>query len=946
MCPKRSLCSLVILLSLTLAARAEDAYFRVPLKDLNITEGKLPEEAKSEEARATAMRNWRLTSAMRPYALVDGKSEAFVHMNEPPFFGFAPVPNEVSEPGDAIYIRGSKGADVTGLLAVPKPDYKGMVQLKFKVSAKLGDDKHAKEFYQQKAQHYQSLLAEGIPGGAWFRHELRLADRELGKAPGATPPGVPNRVMAGTTNVEDTFDLFSGGRALAENLQLDRVMPAATEQVATVEVSSIKGITIAEIDWKTFVKEDAKPALDPLAAAMPADQHAIFFASFAKMLEVADQLDEQGTRLLSFASPRSEDARTRERYERQLCLSASALSRLLGPALVKSVAITGSDPYFVSGTDVAVLFEAANPAALHTLLSARVAAGAHADATAKPVEGKIEGTAYSGFRSPDRKVCSYVARLGEVVVVTNSLAQLEQLVKAHEERTPTLASLAEFKFFRTRYALGAAEESAFLFLSDATIRRWCGPRWRIASSRRVRDQALMSELQAAYLDDLVHRRVEAGPIHTDLAAADVGDLRLTSSGVTSSLLGSLDFQTPIAEIPLEKVTQQEADFYQRWRDTYQQNWSWSFDPIGLRLTVNDKQFGGDLTVMPLILNTEYRQFLNFAQGAEIKPAAGDPHDALVHGIIAFNRDAPEIRQAANMLQGMMQGATSPLAWIGSSIAVYADDDPFWKELAQQPDDTKRLEFVEKNLGRLPVAVHFEVASPLRLTAFIVALRGMVEQTAPGMVVWESLTYHDQPYVKVTPTERAKGELPPEVKDPALYYSISRDALIVSLNEGLLKRAMDRAAARQKAKAEGKPIAAAEKRWLGSSECLQLDRKALGMIGDLFRNDYQDEIRLHAWNNLPILNEWKRRYPDQDPVEIHQRFFQTKLICPGGGSYAWNEQWQTMESTLYGHPGEPKKGPDVPFLLSSFADLNFGLSFEDKGLRAKLELRRGGEQGVK
>jgi hypothetical protein len=38
------------------------------------------------------------------------------------------------------------------------------------------------------------------------------------------------------------------------------------------------------------------------------------------------------------------------------------------------------------------------------------------------------------------------------------------------------------------------------------------------------------------------------------------------------------------------------------------------------------------------------------------------------------------------LQGMLQGATNPLAWIGSSIAVYADDDPFWKELAQQPDD--------------------------------------------------------------------------------------------------------------------------------------------------------------------------------------------------------------------------------------------------------------------
>jgi hypothetical protein len=70
MCPKRSLCSLAILLSLTLAARADDAYFRVPLRDLKITEGKLPEEATSEEAREAAMRHWRLTSSMRPCGVV------------------------------------------------------------------------------------------------------------------------------------------------------------------------------------------------------------------------------------------------------------------------------------------------------------------------------------------------------------------------------------------------------------------------------------------------------------------------------------------------------------------------------------------------------------------------------------------------------------------------------------------------------------------------------------------------------------------------------------------------------------------------------------------------------------------------------------------------------------------------------------------------------------
>jgi len=946
MCPKHSLYSLAILLSFTLAARAEDAYFSVPLKDLNITEGKLPEVANPDVSQAAGWGNWRYAESKRPYAVVDGHGEAYLRWEAPPYTATPYIPQPGAEDAArALFIRAPKGTDVTGELFAPKADYTGLVRLKFKIPAKLGDDKHAKDFFQQKAQHYQALLAEGIPGGAWFRHELGLANRELGISPNAAAPGA-NPIAAGMSHVEDTFDLFSGGRALAENLQLDRAMPAAKEQFATVEVSSIEGITIAEMDWKKLAKDESKPDLDPLAAAIPADQHAIFFPTFAKLLEVADHLDEQGTQIMQLASFRSEDAQTKERYERQLCLSTSALSRLLGPALVKSVAITGSDPYFISGTDVAVLFEAADPTALQTLIAARVAAGAVAASTAQAVEGKIEGVAYSGFRSSDRKVSSYIARLDNVVVVANSLAQLTQLVEAHAGKLPSISSLPEYGFFRTRYVRGAAEESALLFLSDATIRRWCGPRWRIASSRRVRNQSLLSELQTAYLDDLVQGRVEAGPIHTDLAAIDAGNLRLTAAGVTSSVLGSLDFQTPIVEIPLEKVTQQEADFYKRWRDTYQQNWRWGFDPIALRITTNDKRLGGDLTVMPLILNTEYRQFLSFTQGVEIKPGAGDPHDALVHWIVAFNREAPEIRQAGNMAQSMMQGVTSPLSWIGSSIAIYADDDPFWDELAKQPDDKKREEFFEHNFARLPVAVDVEVASPLKLTAFIVALRGMVEQTAPGMVVWESLTHHDQPYVKVSPTERGKGELPPGIKEPALFYSISGEALIITLNENMLKRALDREATRHQAKSERKPLPKAEKPWLGSSVCLQFDSRVIGMLSNLTHDDYQDELRLHAWNNLPILNEWKRRYPDQDPVAIHEKFFQTRLICPGGGKYVWNEPWQTMESTLYGNPGQPKKGPEVPFLLSSFNDLNFGLTFEDKGLRARLELGRVKEKSDK
>ena len=67
-----------------------------------------------------------------------------------------------------------------------------------------------------------------------------------------------------------------------------------------------------------------------------------------------------------------------------------------------------------------------------------------------------------------------------------------------------------------------------------------------------------------------------------------------------------------------------------------------------------------------------------------------------------------------------------------------------------------------------------------------------------MVHWESLKYKDQPYVKITPTERAKGQHQGDCEKVAVYYVASGDALLVTLNENVLKRSIDRQLAREAA----------------------------------------------------------------------------------------------------------------------------------------------------
>ena len=175
-------------------------------------------------------------------------------------------------------------------------------------------------------------------------------------------------------------------------------------------------------------------------------------------------------------------------------------------------------------------------------------------------------------------ICSYIARLGTAVVVTNSPAQLEKLVRVHKSGTQSLASLAEYTFFRTRYPRGAEDETAFLIISDQTIRRWCGPRWRIATSRRTRAAAVMSEIQASHFDAMARGQLKETTVSSSHWLPEVDSFTLTPRGSVSPVYGTLEFQTPIIEMDFEFATKQEETFYRRWRDGYQRNWSNFFDP--------------------------------------------------------------------------------------------------------------------------------------------------------------------------------------------------------------------------------------------------------------------------------------------------------------------------------------------------------------------------------
>jgi hypothetical protein len=47
-----------------------------------------------------------------------------------------------------------------------------------------------------------------------------------------------------------------------------------------------------------------------------------------------------------------------------------------------------------------------------------------------------------------------------------------------------------------------------------------------------------------------------------------------------------------------------------------------------------------------------------------------------------------------------------------------------------------------------------------------------------------------------------------------------------------------------------------------------------------------------------------------------------------------EKYETMASSVYGHPGAPKDGPATAPVLENLLSGDFGLTFEEEGLRAR------------
>lgn len=421
------------------------------------------------------------------------------------------------------------------------------------------------------------------------------------------------------------FALFGGRAAVQETLQLQALeardnqnIPPSTDP-SSISLSELTGVDVRPHPFAEMVRGKDLPTL-PIADFVPPDR-AFFYAAKPAALNQFFNPDSAFVRHVAAFSGPGANFRLRDRYAADLGLTSDLVDTLLNSGLITECAVFTPDVFFADGTDVTIITRVRSGALLGKLLA--------------PVLAPLSSE--DGFYTlPTATGHAHWKLLNDLWILSTHRGELDSaLALAKQNGTGSLGRSDEFRYMLHKLP-PTADTRAYVYFSDAFIRRLVSPEVKIAQTRRMKARLAMEHLVAAAL----LRRLDApeasatiedlarlGYFQSDHLPADT--VLAPDCSIRSAIFGSLARMQPLSAqaASITQVTAREAAAYKEYRETYARFWSRYFDPIALRLdTTPDEQHSLTTFILPLVENTAYndlRESLDAAatpsQSAAITP---------------------------------------------------------------------------------------------------------------------------------------------------------------------------------------------------------------------------------------------------------------------------------------------------------------------------------------
>lgn len=393
-------------------------------------------------------------------------------------------------------------------------------------------------------------------------------------------------------SVPGAYSLFSGEAAIRETLQME-LMEADPEAVGVAQpLSSLQGPTVASHPFAEHLAEGAPAGDLPLARLVPPDRYFFYTDRPAKLLDWLDGAARLSGELAALGQRPLLDRQLLDRYLGRLGLDREAVRRL--SALTPELAVFGPDLYLAEGSHLTVLLTL--PAPVEPLLNL--------------LPGLPDGDGVLSIGEPP----VHLARHGETLILSTSASEANAaLALARDDGAGSLGESAEFRYMLGQLPLDDSDE-LLVYLSDPFIRAMVGPRMKIAQHRR---QTVRTRLELLTAANLLHQLDHGAPGSLDrllstgllqshwLALPDGQRLSLDAQGqALAPGYGSLGAMTPLMDLPVDMASPAEVSGYQAYVENYNRYWSEYFDPVAIRLRV-DEGLTVDTLILPLIENSIY-----------------------------------------------------------------------------------------------------------------------------------------------------------------------------------------------------------------------------------------------------------------------------------------------------------------------------------------------------
>ncbi|MCH8242711.1 MAG: hypothetical protein IH897_08890 [Planctomycetes bacterium] len=844
-------------------------------------------------------------------------------------------------------------------------------------SALTGEEPPAKRWANAQATWFQMLSRVAGDVGGFFAYAAGQTRRmyDLGSSSeGARMP--PFRGSDVRRPEDQYYAVLSGALAVQESLQLDRMInPTRESGSRTLPIADITAVSVQSHPFDEM-RADRKPVHGGLATVVPEDFYFLRFRNIGRFLDMLDYTRQWGGSLLRLAKPVGTDHRTRERTLSQLCLADSLATRLLGSAVVKEIALCGSDPYLVNGSDISVAFHVRSKEAFQAAVAItfQQALRTHADAVHDHID--YEGVGIERLIDSNRHVSCHRFWLGDTCVYSNSLSAAKRIIDVCKKSHPALADAADFRYMRAVvFPLDDEKEDGFLYLSDSFIRNVVGPELRIKRKRRLETATSLKMLtNAVLLHGYLHgpgsvsfqKLFAAGVLNPDEIYDSEGGVISwdeTAGIASSSTFGDLRFLKPLIEMEADLATEKEAAAYTRFRERYQSYWRRYFDPIGIRIRFR-KTIELETHILPLINLSAYSSLKDIAGGEPITVRQdGFTKNTLLRLDLHLN-DGAQKRNYMSIIGGFT-GTNATSDWLGDWATFWIEDTDAYATLIRQAyasegdsvlDRSRRSDLDVFN-SSIVFGVH--VRNNVSLAVFLVAMRAMINNTAPNTVVFNNLEpYHGVTIIQIAPDPQ--GELLPHLKrppaesqaaekdessqvaerSPAIYYATIGDGFYIATQASALRALVDKLQdVATKKPSEGETLAAHAFLYVAPSAAELIRPTALYVL--------EQQAREVSWRNL--VQVWvlgRCGVLERDSIETAaERFLGYRLVCPSGGEYRYDAVRGESISTVYGPISQPARFEEPPDssplrgLLESVDTIDSRLTFTEHGLAAQLAIHR-------